>query len=109
MVTKRTPLRRNHVVRITPQLLATWSIIRETHDDDARSDEFREASKRLDELLDRSPWMESVESTLDEDTPPDYIIKAGELRLNSWKHAHAIRVQLDEALSVAGRRSHERR
>lgn len=98
MVTKRTPIKRDNVVRITPQVITTWTIIRETFGDDARESEFIEASQRLDELLDREPWQEAIESTINEDLPPDYIVKAGDYRFCLWTNAHAIRVQLDEAL-----------
>lgn len=98
MATKRTPIKRDNLVRITPQVIATWSIVRETFGDDARESEFIEASQRLDELLDRKPWQEAIESTINETAPPEYIVKAGDYRLSLWANAHAIRAQLDAAL-----------
>src|SRR4051812_29780044 len=53
MVTKRTPIKRNNIVRITPQVLATYAIVKETYGDEHREDEHREATLRLGELLGR--------------------------------------------------------
>ena len=102
MVTKRTPIRRDNVVKITSELLDTYAAVSETYGDDAREAEYYEAATKLHKLLGRKPWQEEIQNTFGADVPPSYIIKAGEFRVNDWNEAHAIRAQLDEALQQRG-------
>ena len=102
MTTKRTPLKRNNVVRITPQLLDVYAIVKVTYCDDAREDQHRGASIKLHERLRRAPWQEDISDMLYEDEPPDWMMKQDGHRIAEWHNAHAIRVQRDEALKQRG-------
>jgi hypothetical protein len=102
VVTKRTPIKRNTKMRITPQMLDVYAVVNQLYDEERHADEFHEAELLLDQLLGRQPWQESITDTFDQDAPPDWMYEQGQARINDWQEANAIREQLDAALIERG-------
>ena len=48
--------------------------------------------------LGRTPWDESIFSTIDQDAAPDWMMDNAD-RVQRWRNAHAIRVELDLRLA----------
>lgn len=101
MSTKRTPIRRSlRSARITPEILTTYRLARQLHDDaDVESweeeggyrREFLDTSVKLHGLLGRRSWQADVFDTLDFEPP------SNRQERRDWNEACALLKQLEQA------------
>jgi len=100
MTSKRTPLRRPPLVRITPEAVALFRrglrLIRRG-DEDRR--EYLDVCYKLDRVLGLRPWQEPVLDTVGFDAPPDWM-DSGPV-IADWHRSANIRRQLEAALTAA--------
>ena len=100
MTSKRTPLHRPPLVRITPEAVALFRrglrLIRRG-DEDRR--EYLDVCYELDRVLGLRPWQEPVLDTVGFDAPPDWM-DSGPV-IADWHRSANIRRQLEAALAAA--------
>jgi len=108
MTSKRTPLRRPPLVRITPEAVALFRrglrLIRRG-DEDRR--EYLDVCYKLDRVLGLRPWQEPVLNTVGFDIPPDWM--DSEPVIADWHRSANIRRQLEAALAAARKVKRARR
>jgi hypothetical protein len=101
MVTRRTPIRRPPIGRITPDMVALFRLARAIEDDGdhrafeaqgGRRREYLQTCTELHQLLGRTPWQADVVEV--DGPPPSYLQQE---QADDWNQARALRAELENA------------
>ena len=99
MATNRTPIGRPPIAQITPAAIEFYRAFVNADTDDERNI----ARRGLYLELKRKPWQATITGTIgyrNDEAAPDYIRDAGPDKLEEWRDARAIRIQLDAAMEL---------